>query len=448
LSRPQHVDPLTSRPAPAFAAAPNARMVSKYGKDFQVPQDFPSVLKAFTREVLRCQPEDIYEFGANYFTDLYDTVAAEAGGARRWTAAELEAFLKRLFDEADADGSGELSRREFKQLMREADLGLSAHDIGVIMAQADVNNDGKISYAEFVPVAVELVQSIEARAALEQRSQEAVDSASEYLRTGMTEEELRAIITDVFQKADTDGSGHLSLEEFGQCLKEADIGLTRTEINSLMMTVDEDKDGTVSYEEFAPLCFELLQKIMEEEMFRKPTSERAAHLADLFAQQVASGAGTLSQQQLRRALVAADLGLTNIQLATILAEVDELPVDQIDKFATVCATLIAEMETPEKVRMRAEALSQIELVHGVPQSEISAILVGEMLAYDPKQAGLIGQSQLREALTKSRLDLSKKEVNALLAAINTDDSGLVAYAPLCEYAGKLLAHMATEKAFY
>jgi len=43
-------------------------MVSKYGKDFTVPKDFPSVLKAFTREVLRSQPGNIYEFGAAYFS--------------------------------------------------------------------------------------------------------------------------------------------------------------------------------------------------------------------------------------------------------------------------------------------------------------------------------------------------------------------------------------------
>ena len=43
---------------------------TKYGKDFAVPKDFPSVLKAFTREVLRSQPDNIYEFGASYFTEV------------------------------------------------------------------------------------------------------------------------------------------------------------------------------------------------------------------------------------------------------------------------------------------------------------------------------------------------------------------------------------------
>ena len=45
-------------------------MPSKYGKQYAVPKEFPSVLKSFTREVLRAQPNDIYEFGAQYFLSL------------------------------------------------------------------------------------------------------------------------------------------------------------------------------------------------------------------------------------------------------------------------------------------------------------------------------------------------------------------------------------------
>lgn len=47
-------------------------MSSKYQKLFTIPQGFPALLKAFTREILRDQPADIYEFGATYFTNLLE----------------------------------------------------------------------------------------------------------------------------------------------------------------------------------------------------------------------------------------------------------------------------------------------------------------------------------------------------------------------------------------
>ena len=42
-------------------------MASTYLQKFPIPGDFPDMLHDFAREVLRDQPEDIYEYGAAYF---------------------------------------------------------------------------------------------------------------------------------------------------------------------------------------------------------------------------------------------------------------------------------------------------------------------------------------------------------------------------------------------
>ena len=93
-------------------------MPSKYGKQYMVPKEFPSVLKSFTREVLRAQPSDIYEFGAQYFTELLAQAeaaqAAENAAPKRLSPLELEQLLTQMFAEADTDGSGALDKNEFK----------------------------------------------------------------------------------------------------------------------------------------------------------------------------------------------------------------------------------------------------------------------------------------------------------------------------------------------
>jgi hypothetical protein len=43
-------------------------MASKYLQKFQIPTEFPDLLHDFAREVLRCQPKDINDFGLQYFT--------------------------------------------------------------------------------------------------------------------------------------------------------------------------------------------------------------------------------------------------------------------------------------------------------------------------------------------------------------------------------------------
>ena len=47
-------------------------MASKYLQKFPIPGSFPDLLHDFAREVLRDQPEDIYEFGAAYFKAMED----------------------------------------------------------------------------------------------------------------------------------------------------------------------------------------------------------------------------------------------------------------------------------------------------------------------------------------------------------------------------------------
>lgn len=93
-------------------------MVSKNSKAFEVPKEFPSVLKAFTREVLRHQPDNIYEFGATYFTEVLaqrDAAKTEKSiNVRRLSPSELEHLLRTMFTQADRDGSGSLSIAEFK----------------------------------------------------------------------------------------------------------------------------------------------------------------------------------------------------------------------------------------------------------------------------------------------------------------------------------------------
>ena len=126
-----------------------------------------------------------------------------------------------------------------------ADLGLSEAEVKLVMAEADVNGDGEIGYAEFVPLAVDLVQSIyakaEAAAATAAEELEAATAAQEYMLHGMSREELEAVMKEVLNKADTDGSGALSLNEFHKCIREAELGLTRKEINRLMQEVDADQ---------------------------------------------------------------------------------------------------------------------------------------------------------------------------------------------------------------
>ena len=108
-----------------------------------------------------------------------------------FTADELEAYLADLFKDSDSDGNGWLDPQEFKEIMIAADIGLSEDQIYEVMLIADENGDGKIEYAEFVPVAAEIIQALQARQDMEAKEEEMLEdaefAAEMYMQRGLTQ---------------------------------------------------------------------------------------------------------------------------------------------------------------------------------------------------------------------------------------------------------------------
>ena len=435
-------------------------MPSKYGKEYKVPTEFPSLLKAFTREVLRAQPDDIYEFGSQYFSELLAQAAAAqdaaSSGVRRLTPAELQELLQEMFIQADADNSGALSPTEFKEVLKMADLGLGTREVQRVMAEADFNSDGEISYEEFIPLAVDLVQSMyakmEAEAAKAAEEEEAREEAKNYLLHGMTKEQVEQVMTEIFQKSDADGSGALSVTEFQKCCKDADIGLTRKEINILMHQCDVDGDGTISYEEFIPLCFEMLTEILKDELLmeKRSPSELEVFLLQMFQEADGAGMGTLDPLALKDVLRNCDFGLTRLQIHSILAEGDYDEEGQCNymKFAPKAADLIyrmldmdAQMERYEAIQALTEGGGSLDLVKGMSEAEVTNTLTAELQAADSAGSGILSLKQVQGVLAASSLGLTSQEVQALVSACDMAENG-VDYMSLASFGFYILQYLA------
>lgn len=241
---------------------------------------------------------------------------------------ELEQQIVNIFHEADTSGDGLLSIDEFQAVMTTGGLMLSKGDVHSLMMQADRNNDGFINYAEFVPVAVEVIH------ALRQRR---VSQASRHLDASIAEmrafetihnlgpEELNEALREAFRTADKDDSGTLSRSEFFDCISQITLGrtsLTRREINALMLEADTDRSGDIDFEEFAPLVYNCLVRALQEDFLSHEDTDLEAYLREIFVAQDAAGTGTLTAMELKLALSSADLlQLTSVQIFAVLSEV-------------------------------------------------------------------------------------------------------------------------------
>lgn len=165
-------------------------MASRYIQKYPIPQDFPSVLKAFTREVLRAQPENIIEYSARYFEALesgrpfayksafnvaqderqyqlsFDARKAEElvkknlqinepqGALARKEVQRINQLVDLLFSRYDKDCSGYLDGKELKTMISgihsEGHIFGAPSDIEIMSfsSQIDTNHNGKVDKQE------------------------------------------------------------------------------------------------------------------------------------------------------------------------------------------------------------------------------------------------------------------------------------------------------------
>lgn len=103
------------------------------------------------------------------------------------SAAALEKQLVALFAQADKDGNGVLDQKELRALLGTASLRLRPTELRRLLAEVDEDADGNVSYAEFVPLAVQALQAMRARekvSAAERELDAAAEAAASQLVNG------------------------------------------------------------------------------------------------------------------------------------------------------------------------------------------------------------------------------------------------------------------------
>ncbi|KAK4153256.1 hypothetical protein C8A00DRAFT_34027 [Chaetomidium leptoderma] len=136
---------------------------------------------------------------------------------------EQVAQYKEVFEIFDKDGTGDITADELGQVMRELGLNPSDSELRDIVNEADLNDDGSISFDEFLALMSQSVKELD------------------------TEQELLS----AFRVFDKDGSGTISSDELRGVLKSLGENLTDAEVEEMIQLADGNGDGQIDYHEFA-----------------------------------------------------------------------------------------------------------------------------------------------------------------------------------------------------
>merc|ERR1712188_113704 len=126
-------------------------------EQIEVPEDLPDILKEWSKSVLRANidtREQLYAFSAEYFGNLSAASGAEPdfGDLDDKVPYVREAFrmMQDAFYSIDTDQSGSISMSELKGMWHQMGVELEDEVLTAMFAEADVDQSGKITLAEFL----------------------------------------------------------------------------------------------------------------------------------------------------------------------------------------------------------------------------------------------------------------------------------------------------------
>jgi Ca2+-binding EF-hand superfamily protein len=123
------------------------------------------------------------------------------------------------------------------------------------------------------------------------------------------------------------------------------LGLTRREINILLSEAPVDEaTGEIVYNDFIPVAFPVLKDSFVHHLIDIPSDEDSLkqYLVDVFGSADTESTGFVSVSELAKLFRAADIGLTRLQIVTVIAEAQEDDNGYVnyEKFAGHVASMV------------------------------------------------------------------------------------------------------------
>jgi Ca2+-binding EF-hand superfamily protein len=154
--------------------------------------------------------------------------------------------VEQIFNEMDVDRSGTLNVKEFRNAIRQLQLGLTSKEIDQVMRRIDQNQDGVVDYQEFVGV-LGLNQGYNRRMA--ERANNKLAELKERMTTYLVSH------SDAYRKFDSSNVGRMSFMDF-QLLVSEMATAAKAEvpayfvIKDLFDAVDIKRDGFIDLKEW------------------------------------------------------------------------------------------------------------------------------------------------------------------------------------------------------
>ncbi|KAL0046239.1 hypothetical protein WJX82_006588 [Trebouxia sp. C0006] len=187
-----------------------------------------------------------------------DTQSNQPSLLRGQTGSETEAQFVQVFQQADSDLTGMISRQDFKICLQSHELALCRKDVNVLLGEVD---DGPIEYQSLTE---SIYQVLATRLEDEMLLNEDLAS-SKALSQHLS---IKDCLLQAFQESDQSGSGHLAKQKCVLVIKGLAsnlLHLSQQESVALQSIVEGNASDKVAYDDFVGQCSRVIVQLEEEE---------------------------------------------------------------------------------------------------------------------------------------------------------------------------------------
>lgn len=132
------------------------------------------------------------------------------------------AELRDAFSAHDKNGDGRITLQELRQALEELDEEPAVAELKALMIKADADGNQSIDFAEFLA----------------------------FMRRRLSQRGAEGEIRDAFDVFDRNGDGLVSIDELLQVMEMLGETMTRQEAEDSLRRADSDGDGQLTYQEF------------------------------------------------------------------------------------------------------------------------------------------------------------------------------------------------------
>jgi Ca2+-binding EF-hand superfamily protein len=176
-----------------------------------------------------------------------------------------EVFVERLeslFQAHDTDKLGELDAKQFRSMLEAMDLMLSPAEILSIMAIADNNGNGLISFDEFSKFCIKNLLHLEREKHIRVLQKSLHGSVVSGEHGNMTDRaSFVRMLNLLFSEADPERTGVVSYRQLQDIFIKLDKKLSQYQILFLISECNANENGLVEYEKYIETCVDFLEVI-------------------------------------------------------------------------------------------------------------------------------------------------------------------------------------------